>query len=337
MKTVLVFQGGGTLGAFTAGAWQALAPRLDASAAQIVGIGGASIGALNAAVVVDAWDDEDRGVQALRQWWTADVATPSLPFLWPPAWALLGRPAGEALRWNGLLTAFLSNSLLQQPAPWHWHVWGLLHRRRMPLYERPRLKRQLARLAAQASARQDGPLLCVAASNVQTGALRLFDSDAGLAGAHLEASSAIPVLYSPVKLDGALYWDGELNQAAMIGPLLQRLQATGRLSAGEPLRLVTVEQVRAERPDLPLAGPEIADTALSILLRHKFALPPQWSGPLEWLRVQRPNQPGDALSGQFDASPERIATLIAQGIDAADAAWAARPVALQTVPAVASL
>ncbi len=332
MKTVVVFQGGGTLGAFAAGAWQALVPRLQASAADVVALAGASIGALNVARVGAAFDDGDWGAQALRQWWLDDVATPALPFVWPPGWASLGRPPGEAQRWNGLLTSLLSQSLLHQPAFWHWHAWGLLHRRRMPLYERPRLKRQLAALAQQLAARQRGPLVAVAASDVQDGHLRLFDSDAGLHAAHLEASSAIPVLYAPVEIDGRLYWDGELNQASMLDPLLPRLQSSGRLRAGEPLRLVTVEQVRAERPDLPLAGPEVADFALSILLRDKFGLqPPRWDGPLEWLRVRRPTQPEEALSGQFDASPERLAALIEQGVATAEAAWAERPVVLKAV------
>src|SRR5215203_5228969 len=49
MKTVVVFQGGGALGAFGAGAWQALADEIDSE--QLVAVAGASIGAINAAVV----------------------------------------------------------------------------------------------------------------------------------------------------------------------------------------------------------------------------------------------------------------------------------------------
>lgn len=337
MKTVIVFQGGGVLGAYAAGAWQALVPRLTASGADVVGLAGASIGALNAAFVAASFDQDDRGAQALRQWWCNDIATPPLPFLWPPGWALLGRPPEEAARLNGLLTAFLGNSLLQQPAPWHWNLWGLLHRRHMPLYERPRLKAEIARLVQRlvqrSPARGQGPLVCVAASDVGSGDLRLFDSDAGLDVRHIEASSAIPVLYAPVEIDGRLYWDGELNQQSMLVPLFERLLTTGRLQRGEPLRLVTIEQVRAERPDLPLAGPEIADFALSILLKDKLGRSPlPWEGEVEWLRVRRPTHRGEAVSGQFDASPPRIEALIEDGRAEAERVWLQRPVALHTVP-----
>jgi len=337
MKTAVVFQGGGVLGAFAAGAWQSLAPRLRSAGADVIAFGGASIGAFNAALAASAQGDDDLSAQALQQWWCEEVATPSFPFVWPAAWAWLGRDPGEAERLNGLLTALLLPSVLQQPAPWHWQLGSGLQRTSMPFYERPRLKRTLERLADAIAAREDPRVLvCVAASELPEGTLRLFDSDAGLRAAHIEASTAIPLLYRPVDIDGRLYWDGELNRTSMLMPLIERLVATGRLARGEPLRLVTVEQVRGARPEMPSSDPELADLALSILLHGKPGdPPPQWDGPFEWLRVCRPLARGDSMSGQFDHSPGRIAELVDAGRQAADRVWRERAVSLQDVNAEA--
>lgn len=337
MKTAVVFQGGGVLGAFAAGAWQSLAPRLHSEGANVIALAGASIGAFNAALVASAHGDEDLGAQALLQWWCEEAATPSFPFVWPAAWGWFGRDPAEAQRLNGLLTALLLPSVLQQPVPWHWHLASGLQRTAMPFYERPRFRPLLQRLAEAIAAREPrSPLVCVAASELPDGTLRLFDSDAGLRTEHLEASTAIPLLYRPVDIDGRLHWDGELNRTSMLMPLLARLVATGRLAPGEPLRLVTVEQVRAARPEMPSTDPELADLALSILLHGKANdPPPQWDGPFEWLRVCRPLERGDSMSGQFDHSPGRIAELVDAGRQAADRVWQERAVSLQDVSAEA--
>lgn len=338
MKTVVVFQGGGVLGAFAAGAWQSLAPRLRSAGADVIAFAGASIGALNAALVAAAGEDDDGGVEALQQWWRGEAATPSFPFVWPAAWAWLGRDPGEAERLNGLLTALLLPSVLQQPAPWHWHLASGLQRTSMPFYERPRLQQTLQRLADAIAARADrGPMVCVAASELPDGTLRLFDSDTGLRAVHLEASTAIPLLYRPVDIEGRWHWDGELNRTSMLMPLLERLVAVGRIEHGEPLRLVTVEQVRAVRPEMPSTDPELADLALSILLHGKAGdPPPRWDGPFEWLRVCRSPGRGDSMSGQFDLSPGRIAELIEAGRQEADRAWVAQSVSLQEVATTTS-
>ena len=69
MKTVVVFQGGGALGAFSAGAWQVLAEKDDFGGPALTALAGTSIGAVNAAVVAHAHAAPDRDSGALLALW----------------------------------------------------------------------------------------------------------------------------------------------------------------------------------------------------------------------------------------------------------------------------
>jgi NTE family protein len=76
VKTLVVFQGGGPLGAFGCGAWQAVAAWLRQAGHELVGVAGASIGALNAAVVACHADSDDLGAAALARLWRDRIAQP---------------------------------------------------------------------------------------------------------------------------------------------------------------------------------------------------------------------------------------------------------------------
>lgn len=351
MKTVVVFQGGGALGAFGCGAWQVLGPLLQRHGG-VLALGGASIGAVNAAVVACALarpadpqaDAGDAAAVPLQQLWQQGIATPSAPFVLPALWAWTGRPPQEAQRWNGLLTSLLlGNRVLHAPAYAHWHPLAALQRRRLPLFKRPQFAKVMQALVGDyRSDAAQRPLLCVAASHAKDGALRLFDSDTTpITVRHLEASTAIPMLYEPAEIDGQLYWDGEMNRRSMVAPMLRRLQALGRLQPAEALRLVTIEQITAPQ-GVPDAGPALSDMGLAMLQAGKLG-PDEvaWPGPLQWVRVRRQATPEDGISGQFDASPERIAELVAAGMQAARLAWAApqalQPAALHHAPAERAL
>ena len=343
MKTVVIFQGGGALGAFGCGAWSVLGPLLRRHGG-LAALGGASIGAVNAAVVARGWSQagpegherEGAAVQPLQQLWQEGIATPSVPFVLPALWAWTGRPPEEAQRWNGVLTSLLfGNPVLHTPAFGHWHPLAMLQRRRMPLFMRPQFGAVMARMVGEyRSHRPDEPLLCVAASRADDGELRLFDSDTQAIGVrHLEASTAIPLLYEQAEVDGRPYWDGEMNRRSMVGPMLQRLKALQRLQPGEPLRLVTVDQI--VMPDeLPDAGPAMADAAFAVLQGGKLSADEiDWDGPVQWVQVRRRAHEQEGISGQFDASPERIAALVADGMQAARQAWAAPQALGQSLPA----
>ena len=76
-QVALVLQGGGALGAYQAGVYEALA----AAAIEIDWVAGISIGAVNAAII--AGNPPARRVERLREFWDRVSSTlPSFP-LWP--------------------------------------------------------------------------------------------------------------------------------------------------------------------------------------------------------------------------------------------------------------
>jgi NTE family protein len=164
------------------------------------------------------------------------------------------------------------------------------------------------------------PLLAAGAVNLMTGALRLFDSDEAPLGApQLAASTAIPLLFDAVEIDGERYWDGDATRDSLLPPLLERLHATDRLREGEALQFVSVEPFARPLARVPMSGPELAYRAMNLFQLDK-PVPPALPWVKRWVRVTRPSLPEDAISGQFDYSPSRLETLITQGQDTARAA-----------------
>lgn len=316
MKTVVVFQGGGALGAFGGGVWRRLVPWMRERGDTLVALAGASIGAINAAVAAQHLDDADAGFDALDTLWRERIATPSYPFF---GWSFGDSDAAQRLRsWNGFMSGLLlGNRGLYAPQFGHWTPWHGLQRLERPLFDRLRMHELLLEEApAYATARgDDRPLLVVAATELMRGELHLFDSDtAPLEPEHLLASTAIPLLFEPVRIDGGLYWDGEMARRSMLRPLIDRVRASGRVRPREPLQLVTIEQLPQTLDELPRSGAEITYRVLNLLQTAKLAEPELSETPgIHWLRMARAPLPHDAISGQFDYSPERVASLVAQG------------------------
>lgn len=85
------------------------------------------------------------------------------------------------------------------------------------------------REAYRGPGRLHGPLLAVTATH-----LRLFQSDREEVGApQLAASTAIPRMFEPVPLDGALYGDGDMVRHSLFPLQLDRLRRSGKLAAAE--------------------------------------------------------------------------------------------------------
>src|SRR3954453_24065674 len=80
---VLVLHGGGSLGAFECGAYRVIAEWLRTTDSRLVALAGASIGAINAAVIARNWKKGDAGQGALEQLWQ-ELAVSALPFFPTP-------------------------------------------------------------------------------------------------------------------------------------------------------------------------------------------------------------------------------------------------------------
>ena len=323
MQTVVVFQGGGALGAFGAGAWEVLAQQAELRDAGLIALAGTSIGAINAAVVAHHLGDDDGGAGALLALWRERCATPPWPFLgsWPMP---VGATPADAERWNGFMTGVLIGTRGLYAAAWPvWQPLSGLARLEQPLHDRRAmwelLEQELPRYPADGSR---GPLLAVGSVDVMSGELVVFDSDrAPLTARHLAASSALPLLFEPVEIDERLYWDGDITRESVLPPLLRRLLESERLERDEALRLVTIEQFPRRLAAVPKSGAEIAYRAVNLLQLGKLE-PPALDGiRIEaWQRVVREPLPEDGVSGQFDYSPQRIERLIEQGRQAAQRA-----------------
>jgi NTE family protein len=325
MKAVVVFQGGGSLGAFAAGAWQTVS-RSWARDDTLIAVAGSSIGAVTAATIAHSHGAADRGAQALTALWQERLKTPPWPFAGPLPMPV--PPSGGASpQWNGVLTGLLLGTRGLHRA--HWPAWQPatgLSRLQRPLHDRGPMWQLLEQAYPPLStADTSAPLLAVSTVDVMAGTLLLYDSDTVAVGPrHLAASSAIPLVFEPVELDGRLCWDGDVTRDSMLPPLFERLLQTGRLRHDEGFKLITVEQFTRPIAAVPASGLEIAYRAVALLQVDKM-VPPAMPGVrvARWIRIMRDPLPEDGVSGQFDYSPDRIERLLDQGRRAASHALAA--------------
>jgi NTE family protein len=197
-KVGLVLQGGGALGSYQAGVYEALAT----SQYQPGWVAGISIGAINAALI--AGNAPGRRVERLRAFWDEVTAPTSL---WPAA------PGGPLAEWQQRTSA-LTSVLFGQPgffAPRGPQDW-FSPERPLSYYDTAALRDTLERLVDFDRINDGREIrLSVGAVNVRTGHFAYFDSEKiAIRPEHVMASGALPPGFPPVEIDGELYWDGGL-------------------------------------------------------------------------------------------------------------------------------
>ena len=202
----LVLQGGGALGAFQAGVYQALAE----ANLQPDWIAGISIGAINAALI--AGNAPEVRLEKLRAFWE-QVTT-----------HLLFDPFGIAHYWlrgdlgHVFLNRLHAGATILEGAP------GFLKPRIVPPYFSPPgtveatswydttpLRSTLERLVDFDRINSGAMRFSVGAVNIRTGNFVYFDSTTHtIRPEHVMASGALPPGCPAVEVDGELYWDGGL-------------------------------------------------------------------------------------------------------------------------------
>lgn len=195
-QVVLVLQGGGALGAYQAGVFEAL----HEAGIEPDWIIGTSIGAINAALI--AGNAPKQRVERLHAFWDR-VAHKGLSAIWP------GIP-GLPTAWTTLDT--IGQGLPGFFAPNH-PAWLGQH---VPLaeeaagyYQTTPLRDTLRTLLEPGRLNTNAPRLTVGAVNVRSGEMRYFDSREETLGLdHVLASGALPPAFPPVRIGGDLYWDG---------------------------------------------------------------------------------------------------------------------------------
>ena len=197
-KVGLVLQGGGALGSYQAGVYEALVD----SEYLPDWVAGISVGAINAAII--AGNAPEHRVQSLRSFWEA-ITAPTI--LWPPA------PAGFPAEWQHRASAlsalmFGQRGFFTPRRPQDWFSSDKC----VSYYETSVLKRTLERLVDFDRINDTKDMrLSVGAVNVRTGHFAYFDSEEiTIRPEHIMASGALPPGFPPVEIDGEQYWDGGL-------------------------------------------------------------------------------------------------------------------------------
>lgn len=200
-EVALVLQGGGALGSYQAGVYQALGE----AAIAIDRVAGISIGAVNAAII--AGNPPERRCERLRQFWDGVTAwLPSFP-IWPDdnlreflhEWS-----AGHVAMFGvpGFFTPRLVPPMLGAPGT----------PQALSFYDSSPLAETLDALIDW-DLLNDGPVrLSVGAVDVESGNFEYFDTRGPKArridARHIMASGALPPGLPPIEIDGRWYWDG---------------------------------------------------------------------------------------------------------------------------------
>ena len=196
-KVGLVLQGGGALGSYQAGVYEALA----SSEYMPDWVAGVSIGAINAAII--AGNAPQHRVARLRSFWEEITAPTSL---WPQTSGALA--AGQ--RWAGAIMAVaFGQPGFFAPSPQRSFF---PPDKRLSYYTTSALKATLERLVDFDRINAANEMrLSVGTVDLETSDSIYFDSaKMKLRPEHIMASGALPPGFPPVEIDGKLYWDGGL-------------------------------------------------------------------------------------------------------------------------------
>ena len=198
---ILVLQGGGALGAYQAGVFEALA----ACNSQPQWVAGISIGAINAALI--AGNAPEQRLARLREFWHLVSSSPDLTPLWAAmaptrAWAN-ETSASQSVLFGvpGFFTPRMPPPPLQPAGTLPAISW----------YDTTPLRHTLERLVDFDRINNGAMRLSVGAVNVRSGNFAYFDSaNHPIDVRHILASGALPPGFAPVEIDGEFYWDGGL-------------------------------------------------------------------------------------------------------------------------------
>lgn len=226
----LALQGGGSHGAFT---WGVLDRLLEEEWLEIAAVSGTSAGAMNAVALADGLmrGGREGARTTLRRFWQR-VAELS------PFHPIQNGPLGA---WVDASTAWMepwlkpwqqaASALGSQLSPYQFNPLNLNPLRQILLdtvdFERVRCCNKTQ--------------LFIAATQVRTGALKVFDQNA-LTPDVVLASACLPLLFQAVEIEGEAYWDGGYAGNPSLMPLIGQ-------SAADDLLLVQINPIeRAEPP-----------------------------------------------------------------------------------------
>ncbi|WP_422822904.1 patatin-like phospholipase family protein [Variovorax humicola] len=231
-RKAMVLQGGGALGSYQAGVFEALS-RHGHEPAWVAGV---SIGAINGALI--AGNAPDKRVERLREFWHLVSSGPSQRL---PSWA---GDRAQLNQWsaNGAAIFGIPGFFRPRATP------ALLMGGAAPLlsyYDSTPLKETLERLVDFDRINDNAKhmRLSVGAVNVRKGNSIYFDNTQQKIGPeHIMASGALPPGLPPVEVDGEAYWDGGIVSNTPLQFVLDNQPSS------EPLVVLQVDLFNARGP-----------------------------------------------------------------------------------------
>jgi NTE family protein len=212
-RVALVLQGGGALGSYQAGVYEAL----SASEYLPDWVAGISIGAVNAAII--AGNAPQKRVERLRAFWER-ITTPPWPNL--PSALLDGHRHMSALS-----ALMFGRPGFFSPRPDLRWLFGATP---PSYYDTGALKSTLERLADFDRINAREMRFSVAAVNVRTGNFAYFDNaKMTIRPEHVMASGALPPAFPAVEIDGECYWDGGLVSNTPLQYVVESIPRRSRL------------------------------------------------------------------------------------------------------------
>lgn len=227
-RIALALQGGGALGAYQAGVYQAL----DEAGYALDSIAGVSIGAINAAII--AGNARKDRLEKLGNFWA--LVSSNSGWVEPPVPA----PMREAFaEWSSTLTTVVGRPGFFEPRvppPW---LFPPKFSMATSYYDTTPLRATLEELVDFDRLNHDGMRFSVGTVEVMTGNYVFFcnyptersDSRQVKVGPeHIMASGALPPGFPPVEIDGAWFWDGGIVSNTPLNHLLAETPREGTLA-----------------------------------------------------------------------------------------------------------
>jgi len=262
-RIVLALQGGGALGAYQAGVYEAM----HENGVTPDWVTGTSIGAINAAII--AGNPPDRRLERLREFWDLLSHDDLVRHQRVPSWGRVPNWVVRGNVWHATLDAiargipgFFSPRLFNPFAA------GIaVEPERSSYYDTAPLAKTLRRLINVELLNNANPAdgkamrLTVGAVQVTTAELANFDNTRQRIGIeHILASGALPPGFPPVRIDGKLYWDGGLYSNTPLDTVLDDLPRVSTLCFMVDLWFAhghepcTLDQVESRRKEVMFAS-----------------------------------------------------------------------------------
>ena len=201
----LLLQGGGALGSYQGGVYQALS-EADIHPDWVAGI---SIGAINAALI--AGNAREKRVDRLREFWEMVTASPLTLGTVPPA-LIRGDLAHSVVNQFAALGALVGGApefFTPRVPPPYLQPPGSIEA--TSFYDTAPLRATLERLVDFDRINAGETRFSVGSVNVRTGNFAYFDNTRDvITPLHVMASGALPPGFPAVEIEGEQYWDGGL-------------------------------------------------------------------------------------------------------------------------------